>query len=126
MIRLNILFVAGLTILLHNMIPHYHIKTSIGETETTFFIQNEILTKVLELIFKTDLGDGHLEVYDVEKNHIKKNLYFNDFNSYTCNNTIEDVVNFLTIRNETLGVFMPKAILQNKFNHCHIERGPPL
>jgi hypothetical protein len=107
------------------MIPHYHIKNGLGETETTFFIQNEILKSVLELVFNTDIGEGHLENIQVEDNHIDKIFDFNDSTNSICNKTEKVIVECLVFRKEIIGYMQP-TILMDRFNIGLIGRGPPL
>ncbi|NNF36951.1 MAG: hypothetical protein HKN68_22805 [Saprospiraceae bacterium] len=126
MLRLHILLTAGFIILLHNMMPHYHIENSFGETETTFYVDNETLKNVLEFIFNTDIGDGHLENIQVEDNHINKEIDLPDSNSISCNIPLQHNVNSLVLNNQNPPVYNQLDFSEEKFNNGHVERGPPL
>ena len=53
--------------MLHNIAPHQHTVDESGNSTTTFFIENQIVKEFLELVFNSDIGEGHLENIQLEE-----------------------------------------------------------
>jgi len=106
-----ILFTAGLFLLLHSFVPHHHVDRDPGSES----VRNEAeeVVDLLSLIFRTDLGEHHLENSVVSD--FEFTFEFPKFDSHIC------PIRFC----ESIVFFCSEQPTSSGDQYAAGERGPP-